>query len=294
MEIRHLEYFLEVARYRSFSHAAEAIHISQPTLSRTIMELENELGAPLLRRTRQDVRLTAFGEKFVPRAQKVVHEFHSLVPSQNQSPDTFTGTVYIGIPPITAVTRFSRILGAFRKEYPRVRLRLLEQGPRALSKMLRSGLLDFGVFKPLDEQVYQWTWFEEDYHDVVLPPDHVLKEKAALTYADLKNEPLLLYNGDYLLHDKILNAFQEKGILPQIALETAQVDLMLHLVMGSCGIAFLPHKLCRQLQEYHIPVMVRPLAEAKLTMHLALVSLKSHPLSREALLFQDFFRAQIS
>lgn len=263
MEIRHLEYFLEIARYRSFSHAAEAIHISQPTLSRTMIELENELGEPLLRRTRQDVTLTRFGEEFITQAQAVVHAFHNLIPSKQQAPNTFTGTVYIGIPPITAVTRFSSILGAFRRTYPRIQIRLLEQGPRALSKMLRNGLLDFGIFKPLDEQIYQWDWFEEDYHDVILPPDHPLKENAALTYDNLKNEPLLLYSGDYLLHDKILNAFQEKNIQPQITLETAQVDLMLHLVMGACGIAFLPHKLCEELYSYHIPVLGPPAGRRK-------------------------------
>ena len=92
MEIRHLKYFIEIARYRSFSHAAEAIHVSQPTLSRTVRELEMELGQEVFRRTNREVELTSFGESFLPRAQSVVDAFIRLTLKESR-PEAMEGKV---------------------------------------------------------------------------------------------------------------------------------------------------------------------------------------------------------
>jgi len=294
MEIRQLEYFLAVARTRNFSHAAELIPISQPTLSRTIMELETELGQPLFIRTKREVRLTAFGETFLKKAQPLVNGFHALaVSGKSQAEHALCGKIYVGIPPITAIVSFGQLLGRFKKQYPCVEVNLLEYGPRTLARMLRNGLLDFAIFKAMDEQVFQWFWIEKDTHDVVLPQGHPLTTKMEITYEELAEEPLLIYSSDYMLHDKILDHFHQQGIMPHIALETTQQDLMKVLVANQCGVAILPHKLCEQFTGAQDSFVCRPLADKSLTMQLALVYMKGQALSREGELFRDFVKKEI-
>lgn len=294
MEIRQLEYFLAVARTRNFSHAAELIPISQPTLSRTIMELESELGQPLFIRTKREVRLTTFGETFLQKAQPLVNGFHALaVSGKQQAENAICGKIYVGIPPITAIVSFGQLLGRFKKQYPYIEVNLLEYGPRTLARMLRNGLLDFAIFKALDDQAFQWFWIEKDTHDVVLPEGHPLADKAEITYEELAQEPLLIYSSDYMLHDKILDHFHQQGVMPHIALETTQQDLMKVLVANGCGVAILPHKLCAQFAGLQSSLVCRPLADKKLTMQLALVYVKGQPLSREGELFRDFAKQEI-
>lgn len=288
VEIRHLQYFIEIARYRNFSHAAEAIHVSQPTLSRTVRELEEELGTDLFRRTKREVELTSFGETFLPRAQAVVSAFSRLKVPET-SPENMEGRVHIGIPPITAATSFGAVLGDFKKTHPRIQTVLIEQGPRPLARMLLSGLLDFGIFKPQDPQNFTGIQFEQDVHQILVPGRSPLGERDRLGYGDLVEEPVILYNGEYRLHDKILEGFQKRGIQPKILMETSQTDLMTMLVESGNGVAFLPKKLCARITRMNPKVRAVEFDDSTLTMTLSLVSRKGAPLSPAAAEFQKFF-----
>ena len=290
MEIRHLKYFIEIARYRSFSHAAEAIHVSQPTLSRTVRELEMELGQEVFRRTNREVELTSFGESFLPRAQSVVDAFIRLTLKESR-PEAMEGKVYIGIPPITAATSFGTVLGEFKKSHPLIQIVLIEQGPGPLAQMLKKGLLDFGVFKPMDRKNFNVIQFEQDVQQILVSCQSPLGDRNWLDYSDLAEEPLILYNQDYRLHDKILAGFQARGIQPRILMETSQTDLMTMLVESGNGTAFLPKKLCSRIQRMNPGVKAIDFGNPPLTMNLSLVSRKGTVLSPAAEEFQKFFKA---
>ena len=293
MEIRHLDYFLAVARYKSFSMAAESIHVSQPTLSRTIRELEDELGVQLFRRTNKAVQLTHEGEHLSAKASDIVGMFYGLKSQTHENSHTDTGRIYIGLPPITSAVVFADILGGFKNLYPNITVSLTEQGPRRIEKLLLDGLLDFGVFLPENKKAYEWEWFDQDLHAVVMPPNHPLSGKAQIDYTDLKDELLIIYNSDYIVHDQILEGFDECDIQPKIGLETIQRDLMVMLVEAGFGLAIMPKKLAARLEIERRSCVARPMNDPRLKMNLALVRKKTNYYSREAKLFKQYFHEKI-
>ena len=113
-------------------------------------------------------------------------------------------------------------------------------------------------------------------------------------YAGLGQEPLIIYNQDYLVHDQLLEGFQENQMLPNIILETSQLEMMLSLVLHHAGTAVLPRKLCRQLTAIHPGLGCLDLEDSRLKMDLALTWLRSHPLSEAGKLFQDFLRQHLA
>ncbi|QJW48422.1 LysR family transcriptional regulator [bacterium BFN5] len=121
MDIRNLEYFIEVARQKSFSKAAEAIHISQPSVSKAIKELETQWGITLFYRNTKNIELTDSGAVILEQAQQIVSAFNHITIQLDGLKRMQTGKIHIGLPPITAVTTFAKLLKAFKSEYPKLR-----------------------------------------------------------------------------------------------------------------------------------------------------------------------------
>ena len=289
MDIRNLAYFIEVARHKNFSKAADMLHVSQPSISKAVKDLENRLGVTLFYRTTKYVELTDAGETILEQAQQIVSSFHNLTTRLDGLTKMKTGTIHIGLPPITAVTSFSRLLSAFRREYPQIHIRLYEFGPKKIEASILDGLLDVGLFTPNDEsEEYDRIWFDEDPLDVIMHPSHPLTKHRQLTYTHLSGEQFILFNSEYKLHDMIIDGCRAAGFLPTIALETSQRELMTQMVEANLGIALLPRKICTALDPGLIAS--RPFADPAPCLRLALVWKKRRYLShaaRELLSFAD-------
>jgi len=145
MDIRHLKYFLEVARQKSFTRAAETLHVSQSAISKMIKDMEQELGLFLFNRTSKSISLTDSGETFLRHAQEVVALFDSLIREVESAAQLDKGKITIGLPPITGSTRFAHLLGQFKKEYPNIDIVLFEYGSKTIEAEIRSGGIDIGV-----------------------------------------------------------------------------------------------------------------------------------------------------
>lgn len=288
MEIRHLEYFIEVSRHKSFSKAAEVTHISQPTISKAIKDLEAELGKTLFYRSTKYVELTDAGKAILEQAQQIVASFRNIHVQLEGLEKQEIGKVHIGLPHITAVTTFSHILGSFKKHYPRIEIQLYEYGPKKIEASLQEGLLDFGIFTPEDGDLFEWIWFERDPHSVVMNPTHWLTCHNTIDYENLQGEQLIIYNSDYKLHDIILDRCKKSGFIPQVAFETSQRELMIQMVTAGLGVALLPSKICHDLD----PEIVtsRPLTDSQLCLELALTWKRGRYLSYASLRFLNSFK----
>ncbi|WP_019849508.1 LysR family transcriptional regulator [Desulfitobacterium sp. PCE1] len=280
MEIRHLEYFIEVARHKSFSIAAEATHTSQPSISKAIKDLEAELGKALFYRSTKFVKLTDAGELVLEQAQQIVAAFRNINTQLEGLAKLQTGKIHIGLPPITAVTTFSHMLGAFKNEYPKIQIQLFEYGPKKIEASLEDGLLDFGIFTPEDKDLFEWIWFEQDPLSVIMHPNHPLALKECIDYKDFAGEQLILYNSDYKLHDIIIAGCKKAGINPEIAFETSQRELMTQMVAAKLGLALLPTKICEVLNPETI--IYRPFSDSNLCLQLALIWKKGRYLPHAA------------
>ncbi|TGE37442.1 LysR family transcriptional regulator [Desulfosporosinus fructosivorans] len=292
MEIRHLEYFMEVSRYKSFSKAAEVTHTSQPSISKAIKDLEIELGITLFYRSTKYVKLTDAGEAILEQAQQIVSSFRNINAQLEGLTKMQTGKIHIGLPPITAVTTFSHLLGAFKSEYPKIHIQLYEFGPKKIEASLQDGLLDIGIFTPEDSDHFEWIWFEQDPLSVIMHPTHRLAQCCNVDYEDFYGEQIILYNSDYKLHDIIIEGCRRAGVNPEIAFETSQRELMTQMVAANLGLALLPSKICKDLNPEVI--VSRPFSDSQLCLQLALVWKKGRYLPHAAHELLTFLKNYLS
>jgi DNA-binding transcriptional LysR family regulator len=291
LDIRNLEYFIEVARRKSFVQAAEALHVSQPCISRAVKDLEMQFGVVLFYRNTRNVDLTDAGEVILEQAQQVVSSFDNIPAKLDGLTKMQAGKIHIGLPPITAVTTFSHVLRAFRRMYPKIHIHLYEYGPKKIEGSVQDGLLDIGIFTPdEDSELYEAIWFEKDPLYIIMHPKHRLAQRDVIDYEDLVNEELILYNSDYKMHDMVIDLCKQAGFSPRIALETSQREMMTQLVAADFGIALLPSKICNTFDARTI--ISRPFSDPLFCLRLALVWKKSRYLSHAAREFLIFAKSK--
>ena len=192
MEIRTLRYFLAVAREENMTKAAETLHVTQPTLSKTLKALEDELGKKLFTRHSFSIALTEEGmllrnraEDLVSMADRIEKEFVSL-------DDITGGELYFGLAESYQISFFARELHSFKKNYPGLRYYITSGDTEQVAEKLDKGLLDFVVLAEIpDAAKYEYLPFpEEDVWGLVIPDDDPLAEKKAIRVDDLIGLPL--------------------------------------------------------------------------------------------------------
>lgn len=287
MEIRHLEYFMEVARQKSFSKAADAIHISQPSISKAIKDLELQLGVTLFYRNTKHVELTDAGEKILEQAQQIVSSFKNITAQLDSLTRLQTGKIHIGLPPITGVTSFSHLLGAFKKEYPEINIHLFEFGSKKIELAIQDELLDIGICTPPeDHELYEKLYFIQDPLHIIMHPTSSLAQYEQIDYGQLRGQQFILYDKDFRLHDMIIDRCKQAGFNPNIVFETSQLELMTQMVAADFGVALLPSKICKGLDVNNF--ISRPFVDPPLCLQLEIVWKKNRYLShatREFLMF---------
>lgn len=290
MNIRQLEYFLEVVRQESFSRAASVLHVSQPSVSEMVKNLEEELGSPLLYRGTKRLELTDAGQIIQEQAQQIVSLFNNLAGNLNNMHCLPKGKIRIGVPPITASTVFPRILGEFRRNYPQIELQLHEFGSKKVRQGIQEGTLDIGIVCTLPDRSenLEVLPFVEDPLCVIVHPGHPLTQTAPLDFADLRHENFVLYSEDFSLHDQILSRCKLAGFQPTVLCETSQREFMTQMVAARLGIALLPRKICNELDPAAIVSV--PLADPQLYLQLAVIWRKDRYIPLAARRWIEFIR----
>lgn len=288
MNIRQLECFIEIARQGSFSKAAGILHVSQPSISEMIKNLEDEIGTPLLYREARRVEPTDVGQAVLEQAQQIVFLFNNLAGHIKEIPLLKKGKISIGLPPITASTTFPRVLGEFKRRYPNIELQLHEFGSKKIRQGVNEGFLDIGVVCTLPDRGddFEVIPFVEDPLCVIVHAAHPLATAAAIDFADLAGEGFILYSQDFSLHDQILARCKLAGFQPIILCETSQREFMTQMVEAGLGIALLPGKICAELNPRAIVSI--PLADPQLYLQLAIIWRKDRYLSYAARCWLDF------
>ena len=194
MELRHLRYFLMVAREGTISGAAAALHVSQPSLSRQMQELERELGCRLFDRGSRRITLTEPGMRLRRRAEEIVDLVGRTEDEFRLSADTLAGEVRIGGGETPAMGLIADVMADFVDAYPLVRFSLFSGNAEAVGERLDTGRVDFGVFvgRP-DLSRYEFLQLPaSDRWGVFVREDDPLAELAAVEPADLAGRSLIL------------------------------------------------------------------------------------------------------
>lgn len=206
MELRVLQYFLAVAREQSISGAAEFLHLTQPTLSRQMKDLEEELGKQLFIRGNRRVTLTEEGMLLRKRAEEIIDLVNKAVREVERSDETITGDIYIGTGESDGVRIVARAARKMQEDFPNVHFHIVSGDACDIIEDLDKGLLDFGVLLgDIDRLKYDYLELPaKDTWGVLMRKDCPLAQKETVTADDLQNLPLIISrqakNKEALLH----------------------------------------------------------------------------------------------
>lgn len=194
MEIRVLRYFIAVANEESISAAAKQLHLSQPTLSRQLKDLEMELGTDLFIRGNRKISLTEEGKYLFKKAKEIVDLADKTEANLKDSKEMISGEVYIGAGETEAMHLIAKTLKVLIKDYPNIRFHLYSGNADDIKSKLDSGLLDFGVvIEPTDKQKYEYAQLsDKDTWGVLMCKDSPLSDKQVISPVDLIDKPLFI------------------------------------------------------------------------------------------------------
>lgn len=194
MELRVLEYFLAVTREQSISKAAEFLHLSQPTLSRQLKDLEDELGKQLIIRGNRKITLTEEGMILRKRAEEIIDLVHKTEKEVVLSDDTISGDIHIGAGETDAVRILARVARELQKDYPDIHYHISSGDTVNVIEQLDKGLIDFGIlFEPCDISKYDYIKIPvKDVWGVLMKKDSPLAEKDTISPEDLWDKPLII------------------------------------------------------------------------------------------------------
>ncbi|MCI8828430.1 MAG: LysR family transcriptional regulator [Ruminiclostridium sp.] len=194
MELRVLRYFLAVAREESISAAAESLHLTQPTLSRQLMDLEAELGKTLFLRGNRKVTLTQEGAFLRKRANEILDLVEKTQAEFQTSQEALSGDVYVGGGESDAMRLIARTAGALQSAHPQLRFHLYSGNAYDVGERLEKGLLDFGILMGTAD-LANYDYLQLPLYDswgVLMRKDSPLAQKARVRPEDLWDQPLLL------------------------------------------------------------------------------------------------------
>ena len=248
MDIRALRYFVELVREKSFTRASEKLFVTQPTISKMIRNMEEELGQPLLNREGHSFTLTDSGQVLFARGQLILAQMQQLEAELADLQSLQHGRLALGIPPMVGHV-YADLIRAYRSRYPRVELSIVEYGGRRIEQAVLEGELDLAITMLPTREEGVLSALELDCYpiQVVLPDLPRWRGDSEIRLADLQEEPFLLYTQAFTLSERLEQACQQAGFVPQVAARSSQWDFLTAMVRSGMGVAFLPEPICRRL-----------------------------------------------
>lgn len=241
MQLRHLAYFVAVAEEGSFTRAAEALAVSQPTLSKQIRALENSLGTRLFERDRSGVELTSAGQALLPHARRILIETENATRSVHEVASLRRGRVRMGATPSMVEGLLAPVLTRFRSEHPGIDIEIHEAGSRDLTAELSTGRIDLALLiVPLAARIPDLETAIVFSERLVLasPVDADMPDQ--MDVADLEDLPLVMFREGYDLRDVTLRACAAAGFEPRFAVEGGEMGSVLRFVESGLGHAVVP------------------------------------------------------
>ncbi|MGD8190940.1 LysR family transcriptional regulator [Brevibacillus ginsengisoli] len=283
MEFRQLEYFHVVCKHKNFTHAAEELHISQPSITNSIHKLEEELGVQLLRRNTKKVAPTPKGELFNKRVATILMHVKDAV---TEITDTNAGKVKFGLPPMIGAQLFPNLFIEFQKALPDINLHVCEKGSSAIHEMLVKDELELGfmILPPHSEAINMLPFTQEDMM-VCLPHDHYLAGERELSLEQLRDERFIFLSDHFMHHQIIVDECKQHGYLPNIAFTTDNYETLKSLVANGAGLSLLINMVVKDNDEIVKIPLKRPIQ-----LSIGLAWKKDKQLSQNCLDIIDFFR----
>lgn len=246
MNLEQLQGFVEIARLRHFTRAAEQLHLAQPSLSRQISSLERELGTELFHRARGHIALTAAGETLLPRAKRMLADADAVRSEMGELAGLQRGRVRLGATPTLCISLVAEALNVFHAEHPGIDLELTEGGSHLLIEKLAGGALDIALITGTDGPPDNGSALS---HTPLLTEELVVVSSAAepaiaatpgIDLHQLARLPMIAFHESYDLRAATDLAFHSAALNPRIVVEGAEMDAVLRFVERGLGVAIVP------------------------------------------------------
>ncbi|WP_170134021.1 LysR family transcriptional regulator [Palleronia aestuarii] len=249
--MRQIEAFVVLAEARSFSEAAHRFGLSQPAFSAVIQRMESAMGLRLFHRTSRSVELSAEGHAFLPRAQDLLRSWSSVFDDMADLAAARGGRVTVAALPSLAAGLLSNLAITFRRSHPGVRLDLRDVLHEDVVALVKSGQADFGIsVAPPDQPEIEFVPLLQDTFVAIVSREHVLATRGTLTWAMLRDQPLVAMTRATSVRRLMDDAFRKTGLSPMPVCEVNHLATIAGLVASGFGISALP-ALC-------LPTVLRP------------------------------------
>lgn len=293
MDIRQLTYFVHVVKEGSYTAAAKNLHVSQPALSKMIKNLEEELGVQLFSRSEKRLELTDTGQELFRQSQKLLEEFQAISESIQNIVGLKKGHVKVGIPPVIGTCYFPSLIANFRREYPGIKLTIIEEGAKTVQDMVNDRQLDVGVvILPVHSDVFHVVPIVKDENVLVVHKDHKLASYTSVSYQDLRDETFVLLDEKFMLHHQVVAACREAGFEPIISIKSSQWDFLAELVSENQGISILPSPI---LSRYNSTMIKKiPINHQSAIWQIVLIVKKNEYVSFATQKFIDYVQKYVS
>jgi DNA-binding transcriptional LysR family regulator len=273
VELRDLKSFIEVVIHQSFTKAAAHSYLSQPSFSKAVKKLEEELNVELFDRSTRHLRLTDAGQIVYEQAQKALESLSEINNLLDDLKNVTSGEIKIGIPPLIGTLFFPTIAMRVQEKYPNVSLHLVERGAKLIGQLVENGEVDLGIIVlPADTTKFNVQPFITDEFVLYVHKEHPLAKKSSVTIRELNEEKFILFSDEFTLHDYIKNVCMEAGFIPEVSYQSSQWDLILELVSSEFGVTLLPRSIYSKQNNPNVQIV--PVAEPTLYWRLGLITKK--------------------
>lgn len=242
MNLRDLRYLVAVADHRHFGRAADACHVSQPTLSAQLKKLESFLGVQLVERSSKQVMLTAIGEEVAHRAQRMLNLADDIVEVARAASDPLAGDVRMGVIPTVAPYLLPHLMPALAERIPRLRPLLHEEQTQPCLERLRTGGIDLAIIAiPMEggEAFAQLTLYDEPFL-LAAPAGHELARRDTIPLDELAEARVLLLEEGHCLRDQALSVCHAVGAREAREFRATSLETLRQMVVTGAGITLLP------------------------------------------------------
>jgi len=288
--LRQLEYVVAVSATLNFREAARRCHVSQPTLSAQIQQLEAALGVTLLERDRRHVAVTAAGEEIARRAARVLADVSDLVAAARRYGEPLCGELRVGAIPTVGPYLLPRVVPRLTAAFPELRMLLREEPTARLVEQLRSGELDVALLAlEADLGNLATEPLFRDRFVLAAHADHPLCERESVTLDDLEDESLLLLDEGHCLSDQAF-AFCDGRAVSVHPFRATSLSTLVQMVAGGVGVTLLPDIAVELEVRAGVHLGVVPFADPVPSRTLGLAWRASSPREPEFLLLADALR----
>jgi LysR family hydrogen peroxide-inducible transcriptional activator len=290
--LRQLQYLKLLAEHGSFSRAAEAAYVTQPTLSAGVQELEKILGAPVVDRSRSGVILTAIGEEAVRRANDILARTDDLVQAAHAAGQPLTGRLRMGVIPTVAPFLLPKALPMLRRRFPKLSLFLREDLTHRLIAALKSGALDVALIAlPYDVSGLETAHVGDDELLAALPEGHPLTHGGPVAAERLEDEDLILLEDGHCLREHALSVCGlDPPRLGEEGFAATSLHTLVQMVGSGLGVSLVPAMAVEAGLAQGVPISVLHLAAEEPSREIVVAWRKGSSRAQEGRMLAEAFR----